>query len=396
MKTKKMAVLVAVMASFGWNVQGQSYDTNNDVVQIFAGSGTSGLLNAQGTLAMFNSPEFIVADTFSNLYVLDSGNSLIRKISTNGTVSTFTSVSLGYSGSGGMTIDGNNTIWITINGGINEVASNGSVTFLTFSGVSYASGICTDYGNNIYYTAGNQIYRISSQGVLTLWAGNSSVGSTDANGIYASFSAPAALAADEAGNIYVWDSGNHKIRRIDQSQNVTTVAGNGNNANVDGVGLNTSFSGISSMFGDNQGNIYMACGTCIRKMNAQTNVVTMAGSFSQSSYANGAGSLARFNGASGVCLSQGMVFIADANNERVRQISFNPQPQLVTSANLALNTYAGVTITGLVGRTYQIQSSPNMAAWTTRATVLLTSSPYLWLDPNPVSGNKFYRAQLLP
>ncbi len=222
------------------------------------------------------------------------------------------------------------------------------------------------------------------------------MGSTDANGIYASFSAPAALAADEAGNIYVWDSGNHKIRRIDQSQNVTTVAGNGNNANVDGVGLNTSFSGISSMFGDNQGNIYMACGTCIRKMNAQTNVVTMAGSFSQSSYANGAGSLARFYGASGVCLSQGMVFIADANNERVRQISFNPQPQLVTSANLALNTYAGVTITGLVGRTYQIQSSPNMAAWTTRATVLLTSSPYLWLDPNPVSGNKFYRAQLLP
>jgi len=140
----------------------------------------------------------------------------------------------------------------------------------------------------------------------------------------------------------------------------------------------------------------MACGSSIRKMSAATNVVTMAGSFSQSSYANGAGSLARFNGASGVCLSQGMVFIADANNERVRQISFNPQPQLVTPANLGIGTYAGITINGLVGRTYQVQSSPDLSTWTTRATLLLTSSPYLWIDPNPVAGNKFYQAILLP
>lgn len=396
MKPSNLILLAATVTLSCWRADAQIYDTNNDVVQIFAGSGAVGALNAQGTLASFSSPEFVVADTFSNLYVLDSGNSLIRKITPNGTVSTFTSLNLGYSGSGGMAIDGNNTIWITENGGIDEVASNGSVTFLTYSGVSYASGICTDTGNNIYYTAGNKIYRISSQGVLTLFAGSTSSGSQDANGIYATFSTPKALGADQAGNIYVWDSGNLKIRRIDQNQNVTTIAGNGSNTSVDGIGLNTSFSSIYSMCGDNQGNIIMACGSSIRKMSATTNVVTMAGSFSQSSYANGAGALARFNGAYGVCLSQGMVFIADYNNQRVRQISFNPQPQLVTGANLALNTYAGVTITGLVGRTYQIQSSPDMATWTTRATLLLNASPYLWIDQNPISGNKFYRAVLLP
>jgi streptogramin lyase len=395
MKLKSTAILAAIIAALGWRANAQIYDTNNDVVQIFAGSGTVGALNAQGTLASFSSPEFVVADTFSNLYVWDNGNYLIRKIIPNGTVSTFATFSY-YVAVGGMAIDGNNTIWMTAQGGIYEVGSNGSVTFLTYSGVNQNSGICTDSGNNIYYTAGNQIYRISSQGVLTLFAGSTSSGSQDANGIYATFSTPKALGADQAGNIYVWDSGNGLIRRIDQNQNVTTIAGNGSNANVDGTGLNTSFSGIYAMCGDNQGNIIMACGSSIRKMTAATNVLTMAGSFSQSSYANGAGSLARFNGASGVCLSQGMIFIADANNERVRQISFNPQPQLVTPANLGIGTYAGVTINGLVGRTYQIQSSPDLNTWTTRATLLLTSSPYLWIDPNPVAGNKFYRALLMP
>ena len=405
MKPANLILLAAIVALAGWRADAQTYDTNNDVVQIFAGSGAVGALNAQGTLASFSSPQFVVADTFSNLYVCDSGNGVVRKITPNGTASTFVTVPGSGNGESGMAIDGNNTIWMIGFGqisqnsfgyGINEIGSNGSITFLTYSGVNLNSGICTDSGNNIYFTAGNQIYRISSQGVLTLFAGSTSSGSQDANGIYSTFSTPKTLGADQAGNIYVWDSGNLKIRRIDQNQNVTTIAGNGSSANVDGVGLNTSFNTIYSMCGDNQGNIIMACGSSIRKMSATTNVVTMAGSFSQSSYANGAGALARFSGASGVCLSQGMVFIADANNERVRQISFNPQPQLVTPANLALHTYAGLTINGLVGRTYQVQSSPDLSTWTTRATLLLTSSPYLWIDQNPIAGNKFYQAILLP
>jgi hypothetical protein len=65
-------------------------------------------------------------------------------------------------------------------------------------------------------------------------------------------------------------------------------------------------------------------------------------------------------------------------------------------ANLQLNTYPGLRIVGTVGRSYQVQSSPDMTNWTTRANLLLNSSPYLWIDQNPVSGSKFYRAFLLP
>jgi len=419
MKITGAVSLAAIVVLSRWPAGAQIYDTNNDYVEIVAGSGTAGFLNGQGTQAMFNNPSGVVADTSSNLFVMDNNDALIRKITPDGTVSTFagggtgslpgygTSVALytcpnpGFSTLfGRMAIDYENTIWVAVScnqagssPGLLRIGSDGYVEFLAYASIN---GLCVDSGNNLYYSTGNQIYRLAAIGTLTLFAGNGTAGATDGNGIYAFFNGPGALAADEAGNIYVWDSGNHKIRRIDQSQNVTTIAGNGSNSDVDGPGVTASFSSISAMCADNFGNVIMACGSSIRKMTATTNVVTMAGSFSQNSYANGAGAMARFNGASGVWSFQGKVFVADQSNQRIRVISLNPQPQPVTGANLAINTYAGVTITGLVGRTYQIQSSPNMTNWTTRATLLLNSSPYLWFDQDPVSGSKFYRAFLLP
>jgi hypothetical protein len=200
-----------------------------------------------------------------------------------------------------------------------------------------------------------------------VFAGSGNPDYADGNGIFTAFSGPAALACDSANNIYVWDSGNGFIRRIDQNQNVSTLAGKYNTGSMaDGVGTNASFGSISAMCADNSGNIILASGSCVRKMNAQTNVVTMAGSFTQSGYTNGAGNLARFNGASGVCISGGTIFVADWGNQRIRQISFNPQPQVVSGANLGIGTFAGVTITGIVGRTYQTPSHP------ARSTRLLT------------------------
>ncbi|MCW5555601.1 MAG: hypothetical protein KIS67_26000 [Verrucomicrobiae bacterium] len=131
-------------------------------------------------------------------------------------------------------------------------------------------------------------------------------------------------------------------------------------------------------------------------MTAATNVVTLAGSFTQGGYTNDAGNVARFMSPSGVCISQGIIFVADTGNHRIRTITFNPSPQIVSGANLDLSTYAGLKITGVVGRTYRIESSADMTNWTTHATLLLNSSPYVWIDQNPVSGNKFYRAFLLP
>jgi len=427
MKTKIISAVVAVVTTLAYQAEAQTYDTNNEVVQTFAGFGIPGYVDGQGQLTAFSSPSQIVSDTASNLYVWDSGNFRIRKITANGTVTTFagggtyfegygTNVSLAWGSGGAMAIDHANTLWLVLVNGYGgysyllTIGTNGYVSIanggLTNLGIS--SGICFDSANNLYYSGGNRIYRYNpGTGVVQAIAGSGITGNFDGQGtLFSAFNNPAALACDQADNIYVWDAGNATIRRIDQNQNVTTIAGNGNYyySSADGVGTNAAFyggisyGGISSMFSDNQGNIYFVCGSCIRKMNAQTNVVTLAGNFSQyqSGYANGPGYLARFSNASGGCFSQGMIFVADAGNNRIRNIAFDPQSQVVSPASLQLNTYPGLQITGTVGRTYQIQASPNMNTWNPVATLLLTSSPYLWIDQNPVSGNKFYRAVMLP
>src|SRR6266850_3821956 len=102
----------------------QIYDTNNPVVQTFAGSGFIGYLDGQGTQTMWNVPTMIVADTSSNLFVWDSGNTRIRKILADSTVSTYvgggsgsfegygTNVWFSYSSFGRMAIDHSNCIWM--------------------------------------------------------------------------------------------------------------------------------------------------------------------------------------------------------------------------------------------------------------------------------------------
>jgi hypothetical protein len=217
----------------------------------------------------------------------------------------------------------------------------------------------------------------------------------DGNGIFTSFQYPTAIAVDQGDNVYVFDA--QTIRKINQNRDVVTIAGQPFvYTEADGVGTGATFNTVNGMCTDNSGNLLLVTGLALRRMAISANVSTVAGSFSQGGYANGPGNIARFSGAHGVTFSQGMLFVADAGNQRIRSISFNPSPQVLNGANLSINTFPGLTITGIVGRTYQIQTSLDATNWVPRANVLLPSSPYLWFDQNPVAGNRFYRALLLP
>jgi len=91
-----------------------------------------------------------------------------------------------------------------------------------------------------------------------------------------------------------------------------------------------------------------------------------------------------------------MIFVADANDHRIRRITFNATNQPVDGANLSLIMFPGLEINGIVGRTYRIESSTNLSYWKTEGTVLLTSNPFEWIDRIGATQRKFYRAFLLP
>jgi len=419
MNTQIISIAVAVFAVLGWQTQAQIYDTNGAYVETFAGSGLSGHIDGVGLLTMFNEPESIVADSHGNLFVLDAGNACIRKITPDGTVSTFagggtkttgvgTNVTLSGLGTyGAMTIDQNDTIWAIANPVtvyLYKIDKNANVT-LTSLPLQYPTGICSDSYGNLYISdqIKSQIYRYDTNGLLTVFAGSGNQSYADGNGIFTAFYFPSILTADAANNIYVWDGGNNLIRRIDQSQNVTTFAGQYQDGYpvTDGIATNAVLHNVSGMCFDKFGNLIFtdsaaATGSGVRRISATDNITTVAGSVMQNGYANGVGNLALFNEASGVCLSGSTIYVSDTGNQRIRSITNNPTAQPVSPANLQLNTYSGLQITGNVGRTYQVQSSPDMSTWTTEATLLLNSTPYLWIDQTPIARTKFYRAVMLP
>ena len=399
MRTLTLIFLAACTTAFA-----QTYDTNNDVVQTFAGAGIPGYIDGQGQSTEFSSAlGSIVADTAGNLYVWDGGNFRIRQINTNATVSTLAgggtqfegsgtnvSFSLFSSGIGKMTIDHSNTIWMTANFQgdtyLLSIQTNGYVSIENgnLAGMSTSSGLCFDSQNYLYYSGSYRIYRYNTiSGVSQVFAGSGVSGHQDGNGVFSEFNSPSSLVCDQANNIYVQDG---QLRKVDQSENVTTIT-------------NSIAGNLMSV--DNSGNILLvnSSSELIEKFTINTNVLIYAGTNyfgTGTTYSNGVANVARFYNPSSACFSQGSIFVTDTGNYRIRQISFNPQPQIVAPANLGIGTYAGVTITGSIGRTYQIQSSPDLSTWTPAATLILASSPYLWIDPSGAAGNKFYRALLLP
>jgi hypothetical protein len=413
MKLVFIFVLITMAGTIGFQAEGQVFDTNNVVVQTFAGSGFSGYVDGVGQQTMFNSPATIVSDTLGNLFVYDYYNTRIRKITPDGTVSTFAGGGGSLPGQGTnaylpsaetLTIDHSNNLYLVpypTGTSLVRIGNDGFVSGIPLTGLAggqVRDGLCVDSSNNVYVADnnGNRIFRYRTDGVLEVFAGSGNGGSADGNGIFTSFAEPSALAADAADNIYVWDSGSHLIRKINQNRDVVTIAGHQGFSDSDGVGTNAGFSSILSMWPDDFGNLILACGISVRKMTATTNVTTIAGNFTRVGYTNGPGNVALFNGADGVCISRGMIFVTDSANNRIRSITFNSSSQQVSPANLQLGTFPGLQITGTVGRTYQIQTSMDNSQWSPAATLLLTTSPYLWIDQNPVAGNRFYRAFLIP
>lgn len=247
----------------------------------FAGSAS---LDGTGTNARFSSSTAVAVDGSGTVYVADTTNHTIRKITAGGLVTTLAGLS-GTSGS-----------------------ANGTGAAARFYS---PSGLTVDSGGNVYVadTSNRTVRKITTGGVVTTIAGTAGVfGSTDGPGSSAlfSFTGPTSLAIDSSGVLYVLDDANG-IRKIDVSGTVSTL-------------MSGSFGGICVAA---DGFIYVT-GTSdhtIRKITAAGVGTILAGTSGSSGYTNGPGASARFNGPSGIGItSGGLLYVADTSNNAVRTI----------------------------------------------------------------------------
>lgn len=318
--------------------------TPDGVVTTFAGLAKVGSADAVGNQAQFSSPRGIAVDnTRRLLYVADGINYTIRKIKPNTAVKTIAGM-VGAKGSQDGTRDearfyfpqvltvgpdGNVFVADTLNGLVRKVTPNGVVTTLG-NGFNFNTpeGIAVGSDGTVFVsdTGRETINRISLAGEVTVFAGKvGQTGRDDGTGDEARFNNPSGIGLDGAGNLYVADAGNGSVRKITPDAVVTTFAGGSRRSgNDDGTGTEATFGSPNGLAVDSAGNIYVTDtrNHTLRKITPDGTTRTLAGKLEDSDWADGPGADARFDLPWDVAVdAAGNVYVADSNNDDIRRIA---------------------------------------------------------------------------
>lgn len=316
--------------------------------------GSAGNVDGMGAAARLQNPQGLATDSAGNVYVADKYNHTVRKITPTGMVSTLAG-SAGIPGSAdgigatarfaepqGLAIDSMGNIYVSesVNHTIRKITPTGVVSTLagaaglagssdgtgTAARFSQPQGLATDNADNIYVTDGQvRVRKITPTGVVSTLAGSGSWGSTDGVGANVSFSRPTGIATDSAGNVYVADSDNHTIRKISPAGVVSTWIGTpGVDGSTDGTGAAARLRYPTGLAIDNMGNVYVTepLNYTIRKITPDGEVSTLAGSTGIPGSADGMGTAARFFIPSGIAVNTaGNVYVADSGNQTIRKLT---------------------------------------------------------------------------
>ena len=303
--------------------------TSAGTVSVLAGTGAAGYRDGPATSAAFNQPYGLAVDPDRNVYVSEFGNSTIRKISAAGVVSTYSGRpgvsgwadgnNALYAAPAGITLDDSGNVYVADSGNryVRRISTTGFVTTVGGNLTSPLAVVADTVG--VYYVAdgaSHQVIRIAS-GVRYVWGGMpAQTGYADGSGSAASFSASQGAATDAQGNVLVADTGNHTIRRVTPDGVVSTIAGSPGRANsTDGVTSAARFNGPRALVADASGNIYVADtgNRLIRKITPDGSVTTLAGNRGAAAAADGTGDAAAFLAPAALALdSSGNLLVGDA------------------------------------------------------------------------------------
>ena len=330
------------------------------IIETTAGSGNIGDGGA-ATAAQLRDISGVAVDGAGNIYIADQGNHRIRKVNPKGVITTAAGVGHpGYSGDGGaataaqlnspygVTADDAGNLYIADWGNrrIRRVdASSGNISTVAGTGVfggdgdggaataaqlNFPAGAAVDSEGNLYIAdmRNQRIRKVDTAGVITTVAGNGTRGYSGDGGAAtaAQLNDPRGAAVDGAGNLYIADWNNRRIRKVDAKGVITTVAGGGKLSGSRAEGAAATEARLGQVYGaavDAAGNLYIADGgSRIRKVDATGVITTVAGSrTSDYSGDGGAATAAQLNSPRGVAADDsGNIYIADAGSSRIRKV----------------------------------------------------------------------------
>ena len=355
--------VIATAATFGGSAGGTitTIAGTNTAKNPFGGfSGDGG----PATSALLDYPSAVAVDAKGNVYIADSANQRVRKVSPSGTITTIAgsgqccpvgdggpATSAGLYKPRGVAVDRQGNLYIAdpeVNR-VRKVSPAGTITTFAggdmpgFSGdggpatsarLSDPWGVATDGRGNVYIgdTGNQRVRKVSPSGTITTIAGNGKSGYSGdgSRATSARMFSPHGVAVDAKGDVYIADNGNFRVRKVSPSGTITTIAGNGRSGYSGDGGRATSArlfppSGVAV---DAKGDVYIAESTDhLRAVSPSGTITTIAGS-GRSGYSGDGGppTKAELWDARGVAVDgKGRVYIADAGSERVRKVTVGSQ-----------------------------------------------------------------------
>jgi len=351
---RSFIIVSLMLASFGFRAQN---------IYTLAGFGTWGFWgdNGPATKAQVHNPSGIAVDAAGNIYIADSQNHRIRRVSASGTITTIAGTGApGFSGDSGLAINaklyyptdveldaaGNLYIADKYNNRIRKITS-GTITTVAgttqgFSGdggpatsakLNYPVALAFDAAGNLYISDlyNIRIRKVTPSGIISTYAGKGSQGYTGDGGpaTAAEFGFPSYIAMDASGNLYLSDPANYVIRKITAAGTMTTYAGSNafGYSGDNGPATTAKLIWSSGITPDGLGNIYFADNYIhvVRKVNANDTIKNAAGSYPAGFSGDGlsAGS-AKFRSPGDIEFdAAGNYYIADVGNQRIRKVTFS-------------------------------------------------------------------------
>ncbi len=305
------------------------------IISTVAGGGGSLGDGGPATAAQLNNPIGVALDGSGNLYIADYNNYRIRKVAAVGGVITAGSV-------------------ITTIGGTGSSGFSGDGATATLAAINHPYGIASDAAGNVYFSdsGNNRVRKITTGGVISTFAGNGIAGYFGDGGpaIYSTLRNPRGVALDSFGNLYIGDYDNYRVRKVALDGTISTLAGNGTN-NFGGDGgpaVLAKFSQPQGVFVDSSGNVYIAedSNQRVRKVDGTGTINSVAGSGSTTF--SGDGGLAInagiYNPEFAVVDASGTLYISENGNNRIRKVSApttsNPVPSF--AAMIPSKAQAGI------------------------------------------------------